>query len=601
MGESCSTSGSHLSDRGEYGPWNPGITPDLSRDLLSRCTIFRSENVFTSLDEAVELQAITGIELSELVTFRPERLVLHELLIRVAADIEVPDPADAPIPSLGINFRQIVRTIANEYVGPKLGEIVSTYEPIRASMSAEVSKHLSVLFEVADGEDDSQAKSPSWWPKLKVRTTAPRPYAEETEWDREIRVTSKWIAELSMVQDPMSKAVYRALLKVVNAFRATHGCVWGDKPLLAKLATNLACNDYASQMIGGAIEPLIATAVETEQFHALPTQPHPIVLSTKGASASGKSTMRPLQRALASGMGVSWSDFALISPDIFRRSLLDFESLGSNYKYAGLFTSQELDIVDHKLDRHMARKAAAGKTPHLLIDRFRFDSFVPDSEEHKQLLARLGDPKLIHFLFMITSPEKTVERAWNRGLKTGRYKPVSDLLGHNVDAYSGMRGFFLARALKPSKIIHYEFLDNDVTAGETPRSIAFGWGGEMNVVDVGGILNIDRFRQINVSARGPEELFSDVSARADFLKNCVREFPVLNFADSATGRIYARTEFGRIQLYNRDAMLLAIDDAAVRDRLTEILSLAFGGNLVDLPLSAEFLEPRRFHTLGRWG
>jgi hypothetical protein len=151
--------------------------------------------------------------------------------------------------------------------------------------------------------------------------------------------------------------------------------------------------------------------------------------------------MRLLQRKLVAGMGKRWSDFALISPDIFRRDLLDFDSLGSAHKYGGIFTSHELAVVDRKLDRHMARNAEQGLTPHVLADRFRFDSFAPDSEEDRRLLARLGRPGLIHYLFMITPPDATVERAWKRGLEIGRYKPVDDLLAHNIEAYTHLLQF----------------------------------------------------------------------------------------------------------------------------------------------------------------
>ena len=54
-----------------------------------------------------------------------------------------------------------------------------------------------------------------------------------------------------------------------------------------------------------------------------------MVMNTKGPSASGKSTLRPLQKKLAGDIGVSWSDFALISPDIWRKQLLDYGTLGS--------------------------------------------------------------------------------------------------------------------------------------------------------------------------------------------------------------------------------------------------------------------------------
>jgi hypothetical protein len=44
-------------------------------------------------------------------------------------------------------------------------------------------------------------------------------------------------------------------------------------------------------------------------------------------------------------------------------------------------TGHEVEIIDKKLDRRVANRAARGEMPHLLIDRFRFDSFVPNLEE----------------------------------------------------------------------------------------------------------------------------------------------------------------------------------------------------------------------------
>ena len=78
---------------------------------------------------------------------------------------------------------------------------------------------------------------------------------------------------------------------------------------------------------------------------------------------------------------------------------------------------------------------------HLLIDRFRFDSFAPDSDEAgSNLLTRFG--QIVYLFFMITPPASLVERAWKRGLDVGRYKAVDDTLAHGVEAYSGMPELF---------------------------------------------------------------------------------------------------------------------------------------------------------------
>ena len=70
------------------GPWNPGIQSRVPKELLHLSTIFRSENVFTTLAAAAEMQGLTGFSPSELVAFRPQRLALHELLILVNQQTE---------------------------------------------------------------------------------------------------------------------------------------------------------------------------------------------------------------------------------------------------------------------------------------------------------------------------------------------------------------------------------------------------------------------------------------------------------------------------------------------------------------------------------
>jgi hypothetical protein len=164
-----------------------------------------------------------------------------------------------------------------------------------------------------------------------------------------------------------------------------------------------------------------------------------------------------LQRKLAEALKLDWTDFALISPDIWRKYLLDYDSLGDATRYAGSLTGHEIEIIDAKLDEYMAGRAARGELPHLLVDRFRFDSFSvsPNEADGGRLLTRFGDR--VYMFFVITPPDATVERAWCRGNKFGRYKAVDDLLYHNVEAFTGMPQLFLTWARSPGKEVHFEF------------------------------------------------------------------------------------------------------------------------------------------------
>ncbi len=356
--------------------------------------------------------------------------------------------------------------------------------------------------------------------------------------------------------------MYRTLARVMSALFATQGHAWGTRELIASLATDMACNDCGSDSIGRTIEPLLLHAARSEGYRLLPRQERPVVINTKGASASGKSTLRPLQKKVAGDIGAQWSDFALISPDIWRKQLLDYEALGADYKYAGAFTAEELQIIDQKLDRYMARKHRRGDMTHLLIDRFRFDSFAPDSAEAgSNLLTRFG--QTVYLFFMITPPELLVERAWTRGLEFGRYKAVDDTLAHAVEAYTGIPDVFFTWVRRSDKQIQFEFLDNTVRLGERPRTVAFGNNDAFNVLNVKGMLNIERYGRVNVDAAGPESLYADRGLldpehNTRFLRRCMEGFREVNFAEQATGRFYLRIESGTPVWMDAAAMRSAV-------------------------------------------
>src|SRR5450631_2776007 len=127
-----------------FGPWNPGIVSQVPSLLRGLCTIYGSENVFTSVARADEMHDLTGVERSELVAFRPSRLALHEVLIRVTADLSVPD--GSKIEDLGINFRRMTRAILARCVEPRESEIASAYAAVRSQVSALIDSELAVLF-----------------------------------------------------------------------------------------------------------------------------------------------------------------------------------------------------------------------------------------------------------------------------------------------------------------------------------------------------------------------------------------------------------------------------------------------------------------------
>src|SRR5580693_8597805 len=130
-------------DQDAFGPWHPGLASRMPREWLGLATIFRPENAFGDLASVEELAGLTGLPRSELVAFRPQRLALHELLIRVTADFAVPD--GSRIEDLGINFRRIANRILSAYLVPRMAAIESAFEVARSQLTATLEAALAEL------------------------------------------------------------------------------------------------------------------------------------------------------------------------------------------------------------------------------------------------------------------------------------------------------------------------------------------------------------------------------------------------------------------------------------------------------------------------
>lgn len=578
-----------------HGPWNPGIQSQIPAHLLGLATIYRAEHTRAALADLREVADLTGLPLRQLATFSPGRLALHELLVRVTANVSVPD--GTRIEDLGISFRRITGTILARDVAAAMPAIEAAYDGVRRHATSVLEREVDRLYgERPPGPAAVPARG--WLARFARRDAVPAlhpamdPHALVAEWEARARACHG-----------IERCALRALARVTSALLVRHERIWADRALVLRVAVDLTANEAGSTAIGDVIEPLVRAAALRQGYSLLAAQEHPVVMNTKGPSAAGKSTMRPLQKALAGRIGVDWAHFALISPDIWRKQLLDYGSLGADYKYAGAFTGDELAIVDQKLDRYMAAKAQRGDVSHLLIDRFRFDSFAPDSDEAgSNLLTRFG--QYVYLFFLVTPPAALVERAWNRGLDVGRYKAVDDTLAHAVEAYSGMPGLFFTWIRRLDKRVHVEFLDNSVPRGRPPRTAAYGWNDVLNVLDPLCLVSIERYRKLEVEARDPADLYAAGSGEDDtsntaFLARCVTQIAELRFAEAASARIYMRVVAGRVEWVDR--RVFDAQEPAIRQALYAVC-----GNVdTSPPPPPDALRVLPLadssHTVGTWG
>ena len=575
----------------KFDAWRPGLNSEIPSRLLPLVTLYRPENSNIDYRQAKTAADFCGLEAKDMIALKIERLTVHELLIRVTADLSVPDGPSYEV--LGINLRSMAARILDKHIAPKMQDLSHRFEGLRIKAEGNLRDILNA--DIFDKKSDAKADEspPGIFQKL-FRKEKSKPVFVELA---EISALARWQAELQHPDDPFQKACLHSLIAVVGGIVGQRGRLMADRDMITQFALTIFCNTFGSQKIGELIEPIIAEAVEVENYRFLPAQKNRFFMNVKGASAAGKSTIRPQQRRLAERLNIPWEDFALISPDYWRKFLLDYDSLGSDYKYAAMLTGQELEIIDKKLDKYMSRKAFQKSMPHLLIDRFRFDSFqtVQDGGKNSTLLTRFGDT--VYLFFVISPPAATVERAWIRGQETGRYKAVEDLLYHNIEAYTGIPRLFFSWISSTDKKIHFEFLDNSVAFGETPKTIAFGWNGNMTILDLDRLNDIDRFQNININATRPEDVFKATSEpRFEFFNDCIARIPQLTLADYDSLKIFGQTNRGE-WIYENATV------ANENDR--RIFSSTLGRNLSSVQSdsqrkSVDAKAEKRF-TLGAWG
>lgn len=547
-----------LHDASGCTAWNPGVASRIPHEFRALETICRAEWVSSSPALLDELGAMTGLPPEELTVFRPARLALHETIVRITAGIAVAEGDAEEI--FGQNFRSIAHKIMADYVAPQMEAIERLYQDLQRDVAHRVRE----ILDTALGTTPAPPTPRSFASRLFGRRLPAAPI--EPPQEREHRAIIGFKAAGLAATDPLERAVFKSLYRVLGAVASRRGRLCADLELLGRLVTQNVCNTYGSQLIGLTLTPLIDAAIDREGYRRVCNRASPVLISLKGASAAGKSSIRPMIKRLMRETGIESDGYATISPDVWRRLLLDYDSLGPARKYAGHLTSREVMAIDAKLDRYISNRAQqAGAIPHLLVDRFRFDSFSSKEVEWVLHQTYTRYVATLHMYFVVTPPEETVERGWQRALERGRYKAVEDFLGHCVEAYAGMPRMLFKWIVYPHIDYRYYFLDNRVPKGTFPTSIAFGHRTHMTICDPVGLVAIRRYEHIDIHARCRDELYPDgyrrdIADETSFLRECLRRIPVVTFVDGPGGAPYLEFRDGTPALLDAASLdRLAID------------------------------------------
>ncbi len=578
----------------EFNAWNPGLTSDIPVHLYPKITLFDPANSQVNYEQAKNFAEFCGLKPYEMNAFNVSRLIVHETFVRVTSDLYVQDGPNYE--DLGISMRGMTDTIIRKYITPNLSQLEAEVELLRSDVFARLNQIYES--ELCIQPRISKPSKKGFFAKIFNKENKPRESKSNNEFD----TLNKWQNDIHSIECPIQKACINGMHRIIGAIVGHRGRLTGDKELIVQMVTNWVCNDLGSRKIGELIEPMIRHAAEQEGYKFLPAQEKPVILNVKGASAAGKSTLRQFQKKLVDRLDIKWEDFALISPDYWRKYLLDYDSIGKDFKYAAMLTGHELQVIDRKLDLYVESKANQKKLPHLLIDRFRFDSFAlgMNNQPSKRMLSRFGHT--VFLFFVITPPTETVPRAWNRGHTTGRYKSVDDLLYHNVEAYTGIPKMFLKWVKNKHQKVHFEFLDNNVANGDIPKTVAFGWNDRLIVLNPELMRIFHQYRSINLKAERPEDVYLDVKdSDEDFLTECIEKISEVTFIDSQTEKIVGQTNDGKYTFeFENFFSKNRFNPQNRRPKEKEYNANETNENFLGNKSNFDFELERRF-TLGKWG
>ncbi|MGI9464253.1 MAG: hypothetical protein ACR2OM_09950, partial [Aestuariivirgaceae bacterium] len=110
--------------------------------------------------------------------------------------------------------------------------------------------------------------------------------------------------------------------------------------------------------------------------------------------------------------------------------------------------------------------------------------------------------------------------------------------------------------------------------------------------------------KININADRPSDVYSAGTAaperNVDFLKDCVRLIPIINFADQRSGKVYARMEHGQLTWCDEAKLEQVLKEPDARAGFD-----AIGAGIDQCDDTAQAilpaLEKQKTHTLGAWG
>jgi hypothetical protein len=144
-----------------------------------------------------------------------------------------------------------------------MSEMVAAYDRVRNELSALIEAELAPLFpQSASLAACGYGTEAGLLARLIGRREAQAP-AESPSNGEERHLVAEWDAKADAATDPIQKAAYRALERVVSALLIRHDRVWGSRELIASLART-SRQPRGGDAIGAIVSQCIAEAARTK-------------------------------------------------------------------------------------------------------------------------------------------------------------------------------------------------------------------------------------------------------------------------------------------------------------------------------------------------
>jgi hypothetical protein len=126
------------------------------------------------------------------------------------------------------------------------------------------------------------------------------------------------------------------------------------------------------------------------------------------------------------------------------------------------------------------------------------------------------------------------------------------------------------------------------------------------VLDVKCLLDVERYRKVNIGAASPAELFGNQELllperNTAFLRDCVDRFREICFADQRGGRIYLKILSGEVAWVDPEGLAQAAADPDTRAGIDAVAPAALAGPNSAPPQPLFLAHIEQIKTIGRWG